>query len=197
MKRLLILALIMIATASYAAIYVNEGKSDNNTEYTDTPTTGSAQVEVSPLNTVTSSPEAALPAAATSSAPANTAAAGAVSTSSAVPGSAAAVSTATTYKTFAITSPADGATLQNQPVIPVEMQIEPTMLAGDKIQLFLDGKAAGVPTATIYQELGLVERGVHTLYGEIINASQQTIKRSNTVTINVHRNSIITNPGNK
>jgi hypothetical protein len=45
-----------------------------------------------------------------------------------------------------------------------------------------------------YQELGLVERGAHTLYAEIINANKQPIKKSNSVSINVHRNSVITNP---
>jgi hypothetical protein len=74
------------------------------------------------------------------------------------------------------------------------MNIDPTMMPGDKIQLYLDGSPTGTPAATNYQELGLVDRGTHTLYGEIQNASKAGIKRSNTVTIHVHRNSTITNP---
>ena len=102
-----------------------------------------------------------------------------------------------TYSTFAITSPKDGATFQNQPAIPVVMSVEPNMLGGDKIQLMLDGKPSGVPTATFYQELGLVERGTHSLSAVILNKADQPIKQSNAVTIYVHRASVINSPARK
>lgn len=203
MKRLLAIALIIIATTSYAAIYVTQDKA-GNVEYTDSPTGDAKEVQVSPLNTVTTNTPSTAPASekpeagtVESISTAKEVTPGSTADSPAGSAPVATVSTLTTYKTFNITSPADGASIQNQPVIPVEMQIDPPMVAGDKIQLYLDGKASGVPSSTIYQELGLVERGTHSVYAEIINSQQKAIKKSNTITIYVHRNSVITNPANK
>jgi hypothetical protein len=58
----------------------------------------------------------------------------------------------------------------------------------------LDDKPAGTPSSTAYQELGLVERGTHSLYAIIVNNKNEPIKNSSTVTFSVHRNSIITSP---
>lgn len=182
MKKLFLLFLPLMLTAAYAAIYVTN--TPNSVEYSDTPSANASEVQMTPLNTVnTAAPAAAAPANAKSP-----------TGSSAVAAGDNKPSTELTYKTFAIVNPKDGDTINNQPVIPVEMQVDPVMQPGDKIQLYLDGSPAGTPTATNYQELGLVERGTHTVYGEIINSAQTGIKRSNTITIYVHRNSTITNP---
>lgn len=187
MKRLIALMAIFMATTGYAAIYVHQ--SDNGSiEYSDTPSANAKEVQVAPLNTVAPVVNVTPPKADDS----------AVATTpgevvAGLPG-ATTVSTGATYQAFSITTPKDGDTIQNQSVIPVSMNIEPTMTAGDKIQLYLDGKAVGTPTSTIYQELSNVERGTHSLYAEIINSNMQGIKKSNSITIHVHRNSLITSP---
>lgn len=181
MKRIGILILAVMISSSYAAIYVNQSNPDT-TEYSDTPSTNAAEVTVPPVNTV--APQIQPQAADQGSSKATT-------TNSA---NAATGSTEDTYKVFQITKPANGETIQNQPVIPVEMHIEPNMKGGDKVQLYIDGSPVGTPNGTSYQEIGIVDRGTHTLYGSIINSNNQPIKRSNNVTLYVHRNSTVTSP---
>ncbi len=180
MKRIGILFLAAMISTSYAAIYVNQSN-PNSTEYSDTPSANAAEVNVPPVNSVATQ----VPQSATD---ANTSKPNTTSTGNS------AVSTEDTYKVFQITKPTNGETIQNQPVIPVEMQIEPVLKGGDKVQLYIDGSPVGTPNGTAYQELGLVERGTHTLYGAIMNSQNQPIKRSNNVTLYVHRNSTITSP---
>ncbi len=115
MKRLFMLALIMMATAGYAAIYVNQDKS-GNLQYTDTPTDGATEVQISPPNTVTSNPPE--PTAAPTKAEPAASKTGKPQAEAGT--SEAAVSTTATYTTFNITSPSEGENIQNQPIIPVE-----------------------------------------------------------------------------
>lgn len=178
MKRFWLFILAAMISTSYAAIYVNQTGPDS-TEYSDTPSVNAAEVTVPPVNTVAPQIQPAPAANQAASKPAA--------------GNATASGT-DTYKVFQIIKPANGETIQNQPVIPVEMKIDPVVQAGDKVQLYIDGTPAGTPTVTSYQELGLVERGTHTLYGAIINSNNQPIKRSNSVTLYVHRNSTVTSP---
>lgn len=179
MKKLFLMMLFVAGTA-YATVYVNEN--NNGVEYTDTPTSNSNKVEVPAVNSI-STPA---PAAATS--------AQSASTKEGAGNETGATSTASTYKTFQIVSPASETNIQNQPVIPVQMKVEPNMLPGDKIQLMLDNKPAGTPSSASSQQLGLVERGTHSLYAMIVNNKDQVIKQTESVTFYVHRNSTITSP---
>lgn len=185
MKRIGIFILAAMISTSYAAIYVNQSTPDS-TEYSDTPSANAAEVTVPPVNTVApqSQPQAASQSNSKSSTTTGT------NNSVAATGG----STEETYKVFQIVKPTNGETIQNQPVIPVEMHFEPNMMPGDKVQLYIDGSPVGTPTVTTYQEIGLVDRGTHTLYGAIINKNNQAIKRSNSVTLYVHRNSTVTSP---
>jgi hypothetical protein len=186
MKKLLILLFALIASTAFAAIFVNQEK-DGSVEYTDTPSANSSLAEVPPVNTV--GPQS--PAKSEEAPPLT----GNVSTVVSGPaGDVAAVSAPGSYKIFEIKSPANESTIQNQPTIPVEFKIEPNMLPGDKIQMYLDGKPAGTPAGTPYQELGIVERGTHTISASIINGQGQVIKTASQITIYVHRNSSITSP---
>lgn len=183
MRKIIAITLILISGTTQAAIYVNENSS-GGIEYTDTPGQSSKPVAVPSTNSISTPKPAPQPTPATepSASPQND------------DQPATTTSQANTYQTLEIISPKNDESIQNQPVIPVEMRIEPNMLPGDKIQLMLDGKPVGTPTATAYQELGLVERGTHTLEAVIINNKDQIIKRSSTITINVHRNSVINSP---
>jgi hypothetical protein len=187
MKKLIALSIILLTGNLHATIYVNQNAS-GGTEYTDTPSMTSKPVVVPPANSI-STPS---PAASTSAQSTQINSTANETTDSA--SADAATSQASSYKTFEIISPKNEETLQNQPIIPVEMNIEPNMLPGDKIQLMLDGKPAGTPTATAYQELGIVERGTHTLYAVIVNNKGQNIKQTSTITIYIHRASTINSP---
>lgn len=91
------------------------------------------------------------------------------------------------YTVLMITSPKDQETIQNQPIIPVDLKIEPALQEGDKIQIYLDGKPVGQPQAGTHIELSLIDRGSHQLYASLIDSSQTTLKQSNVITIYVHR----------
>lgn len=183
MKKVIILIIIVITSAAYATIYVNENQ-NGSIEYTDTPTTTSTKATLPEVNTITT-PKSAEPVV-TSVSPSTTTSVDNANTAPA--------STAGSYKTFEIVSPVDNASIQNQPVVSVEMTVEPNMLPGDKIQLMLDNAPAGTPTSTTYQELANVDRGTHTIYAVIVNNKNQVIKKSSTITINVHRNSVVPSP---
>ena len=187
MKRFLLAASILFSCNIHAAIYVNKA-SDGSIEYSDTPTQQSKKIEIPTASSITvpkTITEAPLPAQQ------------AVSKSETDQDENNPTSNSTTYKKFAIVSPKNEAAIQNQPTIPVEMLVEPNMLPGDKIQLMLDNTPVGTPTSTSYQEIGLIERGTHSLYAVIQNNKDQVIKKSSTVTIYVHRNSTITSPRSK
>ncbi len=183
MNKAIIFIIVLIATSAYATIYVNETP-NGGIEYTDTPTSNSSKVEVPAVNSISTPKPDVPPAAATTT----------TATGETAGEAAEATSTASAYKTFDLVSPANEASIQNQAVIPVEMKVEPNMLPGDKIQLMLDNAPAGTPTSTTYQELANVERGTHTLYAVIVNNKNQVIKKSSSVTIYVHRNSIVPTP---
>lgn len=184
MKKLLALLLISMAGMTYATVFVNTN-SNGGIEYTDTPSDTSQKLDVPAVNSISTSKPAA---------PAATPAAAADSAASQAAAPSEAISTDTTYQSFAITSPKNEENIQNQAVISVSMSADPNIKPGDKIQLMLDGKPVGTPTSALYQEIGLVERGTHTLFAEIINSQNQAIKRSSSLTIYVHRNSAITSP---
>lgn len=184
MKKLILAAFILFSSNIHAEIYVNK-TNDGGIEYSDTPTQQSTKVEISTESSIT------VPKAAVTSEQ-QPIAKNSVDEDENQP-----TSNSATYTKFDIVSPKNESTMQNQPVIPVEMVIEPNMLPGDKIQLMLDNNPVGTPTATSYQEIGLVERGTHSLYAVIKNNKDQVIKKSSTVTIYVHRNSTITSPQSK
>lgn len=184
MKKILGMLILLASSTTLAAIYVNQ-TANGGTEFTDTPNSTSTPLSVPPVNSITS----VRPAAPQSTNNKQTAG----SATSTAPSQGEPSSTAT-YTTFEITSPKDQETLTNQPVIPVQLNVEPNMKPGDKIQLLLDGSPAGTPTGTIYQELGLVERGTHTLGAVIMNSKGESIKQSATITIFVQRNSTILSP---
>lgn len=186
MKRLMLISLILLPFYSSAAIYINKTK-DGSIEYSDTPTQTSKKIEIPSVSSIT------VPKPTTTIAPTQSPATETNDDEDVTEPS----SNANTYSKFEIISPKNGGTIQNQPVIPVDMVIEPNMLPGDKIQLMLDNTPVGTPTATSYQEIGLVERGEHSLYAVIKNNKDQVIKKSSTITIHVHRNSKITSPTSK
>lgn len=91
------------------------------------------------------------------------------------------------YTTFLIISPKDQETIQNQPIIYVEVQLDPKLQAGDVIQLFLDGKPFGSPSNSTHLQMSLVDRGTHQLSAVIVDANQKIVKESNSITMYVQR----------
>jgi len=95
-----------------------------------------------------------------------------------------------TYSVFNIESPKDQETIQNQPIFKVTIKLEPALQAGDKIQLVLDQNPYGNPTSDLQIEMVNVDRGEHRLYAVLLDARNTVIKRSNEITIFIHRASV-------
>lgn len=91
------------------------------------------------------------------------------------------------YTVFKIQTPTDQQTIQNQPVIPVEIVIKPDLQPGDQIQLFLDNKPIGQPNKNTQFTLTNIDRGQHTLSAAILNNQQKIIQKTETITIYNHR----------
>jgi hypothetical protein len=87
------------------------------------------------------------------------------------------------YKTFDIISPTDQQTFQNQRQIPVQINIEPDLQPGDKIQLYLDGNPYASPEARTTLELNELDRGSHTITAVIFDKNHSILKSSKTITV--------------
>ena len=98
------------------------------------------------------------------------------------------------YNTFSITTPKNQETIQNQPLIPVKLKLDPKLQEGDRIQLMLDGKPWGNPEANNEINMSLVDRGTHQLSAVIFDKNQTVIKQSETITIYVHHASKLNKP---
>lgn len=183
-KYLLILLVGLPLTAS-AVIYVKE---DSNTiTYSDSPLPNGKKLEDIPeVNNVSTETSA------TVGAPVVTTTTSTTETPAPVPTVAAATEEGQ-YTNFMITSPKDEQTFQNQPSIPVSLVVQPELQKEHRIQLMLDSKPYGKPAATTDLALQMVERGTHQLAAVIINNQEQILKKSNSVTIFVHR-STLNNP---
>lgn len=166
MKKWLWIMLILINSSANAAIYT-QTEGNGTTLYSDVPLSSNAkEVEVSTGAQISSNPNPP-------------------SESMILPQPAKA-----SYTSFAITSPADKGTIQNQPDIIVQLKTEPELKKGDTIQVSLDGKPVGKPEHGMTFHLGLVERGEHTVSATLYDAKQTVIKQTGPITIFVHRASV-------
>ena len=90
------------------------------------------------------------------------------------------------YSKFLIISPKNQETFQNQREAVIEINLQPELQLGDKIQLVVDGTLYGSPSLSLLQKLGQLDRGMHQIAAAIIRGDQQIIQQSNTVTIYIH-----------
>ncbi len=98
------------------------------------------------------------------------------------------------YVRFTLISPEDGESIQNQPVIYVNFDVDPPLQSGDMIQVFLDAKPWGQALATTHFSFTAPDRGTHYLYGVLLAKDQRILKQSARITIYVHQAHIPTQP---
>ena len=163
---------IALSGATQAQIYKYRDK-DGNVVFSDTPPAGNApeqveQVELGKTNTTAPPPS--------------------------VPALESKVKTATpeqvSYQTV-ITSPADGSTIPMGPGnFAVTANFTPTLGAGERAQLMLDGTAVGEPQRGTAWSLSNVFRGEHKLVVQRLGRDGKTIDSSQPVTVYVMRPSI-------
>lgn len=109
-----------------------------------------------------------------------------VATTSEVPASKANVdSQKKTYKKFAITQPHDQQTFQNQREIALDIQLQPDLQEGDKLEIWLDGKATQ-QTSSTHIMLGSLNRGEHTLQAKLLGSDGKALVTTEMVTFYMH-----------
>jgi hypothetical protein len=168
--------LLLLSSVSAAADTIYKQTDNNgNIVYTDTPQKNTQTIIIPSETTPSISSAPAAPPAHTSAViGAPTPATGDTATETRV-----------TYTTFALISPADQETFQNQRLIPVKVLIEPKLQTGDKTQLYVDGKPYGDPAEGSDLTVNQLDRGSHTLSAVIVDTGNLILKSTNTITINV------------
>lgn len=189
MKHLLaIILFFLFACPNYAAIY-QRSNSNGNVIYSDVPTNSSQPVNLPHSNATISTPTP----------PTTTTVTNMPTTlqPTAAPISSATISTSKKpYTRFMITAPIDQETFQNQRDIPVTIAIEPSLQAGDVIQLFLDGKPTGEATTDLNQlVLHQIDRGEHQIAAALLDDTGHLLKKVNPITIFIHYSAIPTGSG--
>ncbi len=172
-----ILFLLVYSSTIFADIYIQKDE-QGNVIYSDTPLKNNAAI-VAPPSTTTSK----------KSASENKTEEFATSLDQKV-----SIDRIAPYKKFVIISPKDQDTIQNQPIIPIQVSIDPVLRKGDKIQLFLDGTMWGAPNESTSLNINILERGTHKLFAAIIDQNQKVLQKTNEITIYVHRASTFNRP---
>lgn len=89
------------------------------------------------------------------------------------------------YKKFHITSPLDKEIIQSLTAVLVDLKVEPALQQDDKIQLFIDGKPLGEPSNNTHINTDITEKGLHEIYGILIDKDKNIVMQSNVITINI------------
>lgn len=164
MKYTLFVLLILISLIGYADIYMQTDK-NGNTTYSDVPTSDKAiKIAAPETNTTTSTTSATTPSNASAEVqtfPSNQI----ISTQAKKP-----------YTTFVIISPADQATIQNQPTISVNVSVTPNLQEGDAVQIYLDGSPWGKSLPATQFTFTAPERGTHQISARLVDKNGQTLK---------------------
>lgn len=96
-----------------------------------------------------------------------------------------------------IASPQDDEAIRaNDGNLTVNVQIRPALSQkrGDMIQLRMDGRPYGQPSAGLSFNLPNLDRGTHTLSAVVMNANGEELAQSASIKFHLQRNSILLNP---
>jgi hypothetical protein len=91
------------------------------------------------------------------------------------------------YTKFTIVTPGNLSTLQNQPIIFVEVEVDPPLQKGDKIQIYLDGNPVTPAQDSTHFEFVRPDRGTHQLSAKLLDDKQRIINETSSYTIYVHQ----------
>jgi len=100
----------------------------------------------------------------------------------------------TVYKIFKVASPADDATIRdNQGNFSIGLEIQPALNTsqGHYINVLLDNKVTHNKLSNLSAQFNNIDRGTHQISAIIKNKQGKTILSSKSVTIHLHRKSIL------
>ncbi|EEX95141.1 hypothetical protein VIOR3934_06859 [Vibrio orientalis CIP 102891 = ATCC 33934] len=101
-----------------------------------------------------------------------------------------AVTTKTLAITITITSPShDEALRSNNGAITVQAELNRQLMAGERLQLTLDGEAYGTPTTTPNWQLKNIDRGSHSLVIQVVRDGK-LIASSQPITMHLQRSTV-------
>lgn len=166
---LLILLLCCLPLIATAGVY-KWIDADGTVHYSDTPREGAEEIHVAPPQTYTPGPMPSF------------------SPRPEVP------EPAPAYTRFELTAPADDATVRdNTGAVSVSFSIEPVLKVdqGHRLVVLLDGQA-GTPGQATTVTLENVDRGTHSLQGQIIDAAGRVLISSPSIKVHVHRQTVMT-----
>lgn len=178
MKHLLLIFFFLFPLICHADIYKTVDASGHVT-YTDKPINNNSEPvnipkgNTTPATTTTSSS----PEPATNTAPAD----------STIKTTEVKQDTKKPYVKFAISSPADQESIQNQPNLIVKLTVDPALQQGDVIQVYVDGGPVGNAEPQTIFDLTIPDRGTHIVSATIFDKQMKVVKRSNSITIYVHQ----------
>ncbi len=99
------------------------------------------------------------------------------------------------YTRIEIASPANDSTIPpGQLSVVVQLQLEPALQSGHRVQFYLDGKPQGPAAAAIAITLNDLYRGSRTIHAAIVDAKGAQVAQSNSVVIHVKRTSVKLRP---
>lgn len=102
---------------------------------------------------------------------------------------------ASPYTRIEIASPANDSTIPpGQLSVVVQLQLEPALQPGHRVQFYLDGKPQGPAAAAIAITLNDLYRGSRTIHAAIVDAKGAQVAQSNSVVIHVKRTSVKLRP---
>lgn len=91
------------------------------------------------------------------------------------------------YIKLEITSPQNQESIQNQPILAVDVSVDPPLQTGDRIQVYLDGNPLGKAEPHTHFEFTIPYRGEHTLSAAIFDKDMKLLKQTPATTIYVHQ----------
>jgi len=168
--RLFLLMLCLCSSVASAEVFRSIGE-DGAVLYSDKPSPGAEPVDVPPpssytpptLPTVRSTPSPSVGDAQSKEA------------------------TTDTYQTFALATPTpDEPIRQNAGNVPFSFEVSPALRAGHRIRVLLDGLPVQEATDP-FGSLENVDRGTHTLAGELIDDNGRVIARTDSVEFHLLR----------
>lgn len=99
------------------------------------------------------------------------------------------------YTSLRITAPADDESLRdNAGNVTVVADLAPTLQAGHRLQLYLDGQLVQTATSGTTFRLANVDRGTHQVEVRVVGASGDTLIASSPSTFHLQRRSVILQP---
>ena len=94
------------------------------------------------------------------------------------------------YTKARIIQPSNNATIPpGQLEIVVQIALEPSLQTGHLVQIYVDGRKQGLPSASSTFTLTSLNRGEHSIHAEIIGTGKQRKAKTQTITVHVKQHS--------